>query len=220
VNFIPCVVVVLLFVGILMASTVTLPVAVAIKSDHALSTKLTITTKSLGSGNVGTVYTVFILANKGGGFALDTWRLVSGKLPDGLVMAKSFGITSTVITGVPTTVQTTTFTIEVRDFAGETARGTFSVTINSPVSLVITNQSPVLASGDVGTTYFANLFASGGVEPYVWSIVAGILPPGLRLIGNLISGTPTTSGKFMFTARVSDSRGVHSSEKFSITVVT
>jgi hypothetical protein len=59
-----------------------------------------------------------------------------------------------------------------------------------------------LSSGTVGEFYCCgNLFASGGVQPYTWSVVAGTLPPGLTLPKgeNTISGTPTTAGTFTFT---------------------
>jgi Putative Ig domain len=73
----------------------------------------------------------------------------------------------------------------------------------------------------VGELYCCgNLFASGGVQPYTWSVVAGALPPGLELPrrGNTISGTPTTAGTFTFTVRVTDDAGAFSEKEFSITI--
>ena len=96
-----------------------------------------------------------------------------------------------------------------------------SITINTPPPLVITSVTPPPAT--VGTPYFTNLFANGGVQPYTWSITAGQLPPGLALVkgsngGTTISGTPTATGTFTFTETVTDSSGVHASQQFSITV--
>src|SRR5258707_9444846 len=68
------------------------------------STPLMITTTSLPNGNVCASYTVFITANKGGGFSLDTWTIVSGALPAGLTMATSYGIEPTVVFSTPTTL--------------------------------------------------------------------------------------------------------------------
>lgn len=65
-----------------------------------------------------------------------------------------------------------------------------------------------------------NLFASGGVQPYTWSVVAGTLPPGLALPRreNTISGTPTTAGMFTFTIRVTDDLDAFSEKELSITI--
>jgi Putative Ig domain len=48
--------------------------------------------------------------------------------------------------------------------------------------------------------------ATGGTPAYTWSITAGSLPAGLTLAATtgIISGTPTTSGTYNFTATVSD----------------
>jgi hypothetical protein len=185
------------------------------------STPLMITTTSMPNGNVCASYTVFITANKGGGSSLDTWTIVSGALPAGLTMTTSYGIQSTLVFGTPTTVQTSAFTVQVRDSAGETATRPFSITIEKPLPLMITSPTPPNAS--VGTSYFTNLFANGGCQPYSWSITAGQLPPGLALVkgsngGTTISGTPTATGTFTFTETVTDSTGVHTSQQFSITV--
>src|SRR5258708_29639654 len=128
------------------------------------TTPLMITTTSLPNGNVCASYTAFITANKGGGSSLDTWTIVSGKLPAGLTMATSYGIESTVVSGTPTTVQTSAFTVQVQDSAGETATRAFSITIDKPLPLVITSPTPPPAT--VGTAYFTNLFANGGRPPH------------------------------------------------------
>src|SRR5713226_7224657 len=185
------------------------------------TTPLMITTTSLPNGNVCSSYTAYITANKGGGSSLDTWKLVSGALPAGLTMATSYGIESTVVFGTPTTVQTSAFTVQVQDSAGETATQPLSITIDPPLPLVITSPTPQPAT--VGTAYFTNLFANGGCPPYTWSITAGQLPPRLALTtgsngGTTISGTPTATGTYTFTETVTDSTRVQASQQFSITV--
>ena len=182
---------------------------------------LKITTTSVPNGTVCASYTAFITANKGGGSSLDTWKIVSGALPAGLTMATSYGIESTVVFGTPTTLQTTAFTVQVQDSAGETATRSFSITIDRPLPLVITSVTPPPAT--VGSSYFTNLFANGGCLPYTWSITAGQLPPGLALVkgsngGTTISGTPSATGTYTFTETVTDSAGVQTSKQFSITV--
>ncbi|HEX2043335.1 MAG TPA: Ig domain-containing protein [Acidimicrobiales bacterium] len=180
-----------------------------------------ITTTALGNGNVGTDYTGYIEACCGGSGPY-RWSLVAGRVPDGLQFAGDSLrlIQTTAVTGRPTTVQTTSFTVEARDGSGNTARRTFSITIDPPRPLVITNQSDTLAPGRVGVSYATGVFADGGIPPYRWSLVAGQLPPGLSLTTSpgRITGTPTTVGTFTFTLRVTDEGGQQASRQFSITI--
>jgi predicted small secreted protein len=64
-----------------------------------------------------------------------------------------------------------------------------------------------LRGGDVGQAYSGHLSATGGAQPYAWSIVLGQLPPGLSLNAatGAIVGTPKQAGTFSFTAEVKDS---------------
>lgn len=184
------------------------------------STPLTISPTPPGDGNRGASYSSFITSGGGCG-SPDKYSLVSGSLPNGLTMAESYGVQSTVITGTPTTEQTSTFTVKCQDQSGSTTR-TFSITINPPTPLVITMPGATSKSGTVGTAYFQNLFAHGGAPPYVWSVGAGQLPPGLALIkasnGNRVEGTPTTAGTFTFTLTITDQCGTSTSQQTSITI--
>ena len=176
---------------------------------------------SLPPGNVGTDYTGWITAccGQGGPYR---WSLVAGRVPSGLKFAGDSLrlMQSTAVTGRPTTVETTTFTVQVRDQSGNTAKKTLSITVNPPRPLVITNGSDQLAPGRVGVSYATGVFADGGVPPYRWSLVAGQLPPGLSLTTSpgRITGTPTVAGTFVFTLRVADSGGQQATQQFSITV--
>ena len=75
----------------------------------------------------------------------------------------------------------------------------------SAASLQIT--SAPLPQGDVGQPYSTMLNVTGGNPGYNWSITAGALPGGLTLLATTgqISGTPSASGQFGFTAQVADS---------------
>jgi hypothetical protein len=185
------------------------------------SSGLRITDDVLPPGNVGTDYTGYIGACCGNGGPY-RWRLVAGRVPDGLQFAGDSLrlVQTTAVLGRPTTVQTTTFTVEVRDGTGATARKTFSLTINPARPLAITNQTDTLAPGQVGVAYATGVFADGGVPPYRWSLVAGQLPPGLSLTTSpgRITGTPTAAGAFTFTLRVVDNGGQSATQQFSIAV--
>jgi hypothetical protein len=80
-----------------------------------------------------------------------------------------------------------------------------------------------LPEGEVGEAYDGGLTGSGGTPPYTWSIVPpDALPPGLSLNTSTgaISGTPTTSGTYSFTAGLIDSNefGAASAPSESITI--
>lgn len=80
-----------------------------------------------------------------------------------------------------------------------------SIPQNGPPALNITTSS--LSDGVPGVPYQQSLSASGGKAPYTWSISTGNLPPGLSLsAAGVISGTPTTTGKFIFTVQASDTQ--------------
>ncbi len=81
--------------------------------------------------------------------------------------------------------------------------------------LIITTSLP---GGCVNSPYTQNLIAVGGKEPYIWSYT-GSLPDGLTLSSDgLISGTPTTAGRFIFTAQVSDQTESSTFKELSIYV--
>src|SRR5208337_1521712 len=163
---------------------------------------LGITPTSLPAATVGAPYTVYISAI-GGASGTFTWSITSGTLPAGLSMSPS--TTSTVtISGTPTTVGTSDFTIQVVDSASNTASQALGIVVSKPGPLTIETQS--LPPGTVNTPYNASLQATGGIEPYTWTITSGTLPVGLAMnSAGIISGTPAASGTSGFTAQVTDS---------------
>ncbi len=92
-------------------------------------------------------------------------------------------------------------------FMGETLPLTCGGGPPPPPTLTLTCAA---SSGQVGTPYSSALVATGGVAPYTFSITSGMLPPPLMLnaTSGAITGTPTTSGTFSFTAQVVDSSGI------------
>src|SRR5208283_5939551 len=76
---------------------------------------------------------------------------------------------------------------------------------NGPAALNISTLT--LPVGAIGDVYREGLVATGGQQPYTWTIDSGTLPPGLSLTTDgVISGTPTTVGNYGFTLRVTDSQ--------------
>src|SRR4051794_26814247 len=68
-------------------------------------TPLTISMEPLPEGYIGTNYVGF-LTSSGGQGTPHRWSVIAGRVPDGLTMASSYGLNSTVISGNPRTVQT------------------------------------------------------------------------------------------------------------------
>ncbi len=168
------------------------------------SSPLTISNASVAQGVVGTAYTSTLVAT--GGTAPYTWSVTSGQLPTGFSLAPNSGA----ISGTPTSAGSYSFGVSVTDSgsAAQSATTTVTLTVSAapvkPTTLAIT--SPTLPAGSIGSTYATLLQATGGTAPYSWSIGSGSLPTGLNLSPGTgaISGTPTTSGTFNFTASVSD----------------
>lgn len=180
------------------------------------ASSLTIDDRPLPSGNVGTDYNNFVTGSGGEGSI--RWSIAAGALPAGLSLS-DFAPSSGLISGRPTTIQTSTFTVRATDQSGNTATRQFTITINAARPLVITSPS-TLPAGTIGAAYAVGVFADGGTTPYSWIQTVGTLPPGLALQASpgRIQGTPTTAGTFTFTLRVTDSAGQSATGTFSITI--
>lgn len=86
----------------------------------------------------------------------------------------------------------------------------------SPLDIRFRILTGALRDAVVNKSYSASLFTYGGRTPMTWSIAQGALPAGMTIAAGgsgdesrtgRISGTPTASGTFSFTARVVDADG-------------
>jgi len=87
-------------------------------------------------------------------------------------------------------------------------------------ALQVTTASPLI-SGRETVYYEVILQAAGGNQPFTWALAPGSqqLPAGLVLgPDGTLSGYPTASGTFSFTARVTDGSGNHADQAFSVTI--
>jgi len=171
---------------------------------HIDPADLQIATSSLPDGAEGTSYEQTLQAT--GGVAPYSWSILSGSLPDGLILNSGTGTVS----GTPTNaaIGEWSFTVGVSDSQVPPAQdeGAFTIRISPAGTLNISTQSP-LPDGKVGEVYSATFSASGGKLPYSWRITDGNLPNGLSFANNaVLSGTPTEHGDFAFTVEVADSQ--------------
>jgi hypothetical protein len=89
---------------------------------------------------------------------------------------------------------------------------------DSQNSLSITTTQ--LPSAQVGVSYKVSLGASGGSQPYKWSLSSGSLPSGLTMSnGGVISGSPSISGTFAFGVTVTDAESKAQSKTVTFSIV-
>ena len=175
-----------------------------------------ITTTSLPNGTVNESYNQTVAAS--GGLAPLIFSKSAGTLPTGLTLNTSTGA----ITGTPssTTGSPFTFTITVTDSEGTAVSQSYTVAINSQLTITTTT----LPSTVVGHPYSQTIATSGGANPITFAVSSGSLPAGLTLntATGVISGAPTTAtgSPFSFTIRATDATAGSASANFTLTIYT
>ena len=76
-----------------------------------------------------------------------------------------------------------------------------------------------LPSGSVGQPYYQVISASGGSEPYTFTLIESGLPDGLTLSEDgILSGTPTVTGAYFVEIQAEDAGGVTGREYFYLRI--
>lgn len=95
--------------------------------------------------------------------------------------------------------------------------GRYDITVTGTSSLAVSTSS--LPDARLRTSYSATLAASGGSGSLTWSVSGGKLPGGISLASTgRLSGKPSKTGTYSFTARVSDGSGASATRTLTIVV--
>ncbi len=171
---------------------------------------LTVSTPDLPEWTVDFPYSQQLEAINGMG--LLTWGDKFGDLAGSGLSLSSSGL----ISGTPTTVGDITFTAEVTDEAMETAEKSFTVSINSVVSITTTS----LPEWTAMHSYTAQVSASGGTGAISLSDKYGdLVGSGLSLASDGgVTGIPSTGGTISFTAEAIDAIGSNDEQALDIII--
>lgn len=138
-----------------------------------------------------------------GGEAPYAYAVDSGSLPDGMTLDPATGAA----VGTAARAGRYVFTVRVTDRTGQTG-------VSLPYAIVVQNRkleitrSPSLSARS-GTAYSDRLEASGGRQPYAWTVAQGVLPAGIGLneTTGALTGTATLNGQYLFRIQVKDADG-------------
>lgn len=102
-------------------------------------------------------------------------------------------------------------------YAAANVSQTFSIVMPGGALSIQTTSLPP-ATG--GVQYSQTIVATGGAQPYTFSITAGSLPNGLSLnnANGTVSGIPLSSGPYNFTIQVTDQATQSASQNYTIIV--
>ena len=142
---------------------------------------------------IGTPYTRTLASE--GGVGSVKWSVSGGTLPAGLALDETTGT----LAGTPSTAGIQEFTVLA---TSDTLRASRKFRLSIVAAFAITSE-PARRGAVMGAPYADTVRATGGTGAFTWRVSEGALPTGLALdAGGVITGTPTVSGTFKFTATV------------------
>ena len=85
---------------------------------------------------------------------------------------------------------------------------------------IVQISTTILPAGQSGVPYAAPVVAGDGLPPFRFYLTSGSLPAGLSINSSTgwISGTPSSTGTFWFTAGITDAEGFSASANLSIVI--
>ncbi|WEK18844.1 MAG: putative Ig domain-containing protein [Candidatus Pedobacter colombiensis] len=179
-----------------------------------ITAALSIPTKVLPNGTVGTVYPPETVPQATGGTGPYIYAVPPGALPPGL----TFDPLTREIKGTPTQKGTYDIPVTVTDANGNTITQKYTIVVRDPLVLA----TVPLSNGTVNVVYPTQTIppATGGSGSYTYSVPNGVLPPGLTFdpVTREIKGTPTQSGTYPIPVTVTDTEGKTMTANYSILV--
>jgi large repetitive protein len=175
----------------------------------ALAIRFTDDSYNMPTGVVGQPYSKQFNGAGGCGPALPyQYTVIAGSLPPGLSL--SF---SGLISGTPTQAGSWSFYVNLSDQNPPSAswcrpaqaQRQFTITVTGGAQPLSINQPSLPTKATVVGTAYSFQFTAAGGGTQTWSVQSGSLPAGIALSSSgLLSGTPTATGDFTFTVKVSD----------------
>lgn len=163
-------------------------------------TQVAITSGDPGSAVIGEPYTFDIDATGDAEGTLE-FSVTEGSLPAGLTLDPATGV----ISGTPTGIGSSTFTVTVTDgFTTVEQEYMLEVTPTPEPVAITAGDAP---DGGIGAAYSYGITATGG-GTIEFEVTGGSLPDGLSLdpATGVVSGTPTTPGTYTFTVSAANGR--------------
>ena len=137
-----------------------------------------------------------------------SFSVASGALPPGLTLGSGGALS-----GTPTRAGSYTFTVGATGVNATPASKTYTLNVKLGIGV------QTLAAGTAGTPYSQKLAGDpGGTAPFIFTVTSGLLPPGLTLLGDTISGTPTKAGSYTFTVSATDANTLTGTGTVTITI--
>ena len=146
---------------------------------------------------------------------------VSGTDNSGVSWAASAGAISNIgVFTAPNVSAVTNVYVTATSDADSKTQGVATVVVEPPnvEALAITNSN--LPDGRTGNSYDAVFTASGGTQPYSWTVSQGHVPQGLSLsqTDGELAGMPAAPGGYNFTVRLTDAKAQSVQKNFALNV--
>ena len=170
-----------------------------------------VTNATLTPGKVAENYSANLTVKDGTppyNFALKTGSTLPATL--------TLNATSGALRGTPATAGNFTFTLVAKDSGNATTERAFTLAV-APYGMAITTEPPI--TGQMNQAFSYPFTVSGGIAAYTWNATGA--PTGLTMNATtgILSGTPTASGNFATSVRVTDGKAQAVSRNYTISIV-